>query len=201
MYIVGGTASDDFPTTPEAYEPTTAGAHDRTHNGGPPENYWDTYAGRLSADGSNLIYGAYLGGSDVEWAVDTHTLALDPQGNAYLNVWTKSSDFPTTPKAFDRSLGGRGDIAIAKFIPPNPALRINWISVWNETVNLVITNLTTSVLYIVQRTDRLAAGTTSGDWWGAPPSWSGALPVRRGELKLTCPPLSKVSPNSEELSA
>ena len=119
VYLFFNTQSTDIPTT--------AGAHDRSHNGGPPGSYWDTYAARLSPDGSNLIYGTYLGGSDVEWAVDTHTLAVDPQGNAYLNVWTGSTDFPTTPKAFDSSLGGSGDIAIAKLSPTGALLSSTYL--------------------------------------------------------------------------
>ena len=115
VYIFLNTQSTDIPTT--------AGAHDRTHNGGP----WDTYAARLSADGSALLYGTYLGGSQNEWAVDTHTLAVDPQGNAYLDVWTGSSDFPTTPGVFDRSFGGNGDIAIAKLSPTGALLMSTFI--------------------------------------------------------------------------
>lgn len=92
--------------------PTTDGAHDRTQNGGE-----DTFLARLSADGSSLLYGTYLGGTGTEWAVNTHNLALDPASNAYVSVVTASADFPTTPGAFKRSLSGTNDIAIVKFSP------------------------------------------------------------------------------------
>ena len=81
--------------------PTTAGAFDRTFNGG-----WDFYLAKLTADGK-LAYGTYLGGSGDEH-IETHELAVDAQGNAYIGSGTTSPDFPTTPGAFQRTYGGSG---------------------------------------------------------------------------------------------
>ena len=46
-----------LPYTLSADAPTTAGAHDRTYNGGA-----DYYLAKLSPDGRQLLYGTYLGG-------------------------------------------------------------------------------------------------------------------------------------------
>ena len=53
-YVTGMTESTDFPTTP--------GAFDTTFNGGTPYPS-DAFAAKLSATGSALVYGTYLGGS------------------------------------------------------------------------------------------------------------------------------------------
>ena len=101
VYIAGQTKSVDFPTT--------AGAYDNTYNGGV-----DFYIAKLTPDGSNLVWGTYLGDSGDNW-LNTHNLAIDGQGNAYVSV-TSNSGFPTTAGAFQTVYGGgNSDIAISKF--------------------------------------------------------------------------------------
>ncbi|MBI3950387.1 MAG: SBBP repeat-containing protein [Acidobacteria bacterium] len=94
-YVLGFTNSSNLPTT--------LGAYDRTYNGG-----GDFYLAKLLPDGSNLVYGTYLGGSQVEFS-ETHGFALDAQGDGYVAATTKSPDFPTSPGAFQRIYGGSGD--------------------------------------------------------------------------------------------
>jgi hypothetical protein len=48
-----------------------------------------------------------LGGSGNEFT-ETHGLALDSAGNAYVGATTLSADFPTTAGAFQRTYGGAG---------------------------------------------------------------------------------------------
>jgi hypothetical protein len=93
-YILTGTNSTDLPTT--------AGAYDRTFNG-----VWDLYLAKFSPNGSSLVFSTYLGGSQNEFT-ETHGLALDSQGNAYVAITTTSPDFPTTSGAFQRTYGGAG---------------------------------------------------------------------------------------------
>jgi len=102
--------------------PTTARASGRKHKGNA-----DGYIARLNPNGSELIYGTYLGGANTEWLINTHNLAIDPQGNAYLALVTASPDFPTTPGACDRTLDGRNDIAIVKLSPAGELLRSTFI--------------------------------------------------------------------------
>jgi Beta-propeller repeat len=94
-YIGGTTQSPDFPTT--------AGAFDRT---GATQNFAEAFVTKLNPAGTALVYSTFVGGSDMEFA---HGLAIDASGNAYVTGQTKSSNYPTTGGAFDRSLN----------IPPN----------------------------------------------------------------------------------
>ena len=90
-YIVGTTQSPDFTTT--------VGAFDRTGAAG---NFSDVFVAKLNATGTSLIYATFIGGSGLEWG---RAIAIDSAGNAYIAGQTKSSNFPTTKNAFDRSLG------------------------------------------------------------------------------------------------
>jgi hypothetical protein len=103
-YVTGGTVSEDFPTTPDAF--------DRAYGGGscwpPPFTSFctDAFVLRLSADGSNLVFGSYLGGSG-DGSFDLgEGIAVDGVGRPYLTGYASSGDFPTTPGAFDTSFNG-----------------------------------------------------------------------------------------------
>lgn len=94
--VTGSTFSDDFPTTP--------GAYDRTFNGGGTYGT-DVFAARLSPNGSTLRYGTYLGGADDD---EAYGLAVGPDGVATVVGGTLGSGFPTTPGAYDTSYNGGG---------------------------------------------------------------------------------------------
>ncbi len=90
-YVTGYTGSTDFPTTPGAFQ-TKCSA-----------NCYDVFVSRLNATGSALLYSTYLGGSGAD---EGHGIALDSSGNAYVTGVTGSSDFPTTPGAFQITYRG-----------------------------------------------------------------------------------------------
>ena len=98
--------------------PTTEGALSQEHLGG-----GDGYVAMLKDDGSALVYGTYVGGKGEDWAVSTHNLALDTEGNAYVAMGTGSPDFPVTPGAYSRRLAGLNDIAIVKLSPAGAMMR------------------------------------------------------------------------------
>ena len=79
------------------------GAFRRT---GSANNSADAFVAKLNASGSALVYSTFIGGSDMEFG---RRIAIDAAGNAYLTGQTKSSNFPVTANAFDRTLN----------IPPN----------------------------------------------------------------------------------
>lgn len=98
----GGTFSENFPTTP--------GAFDRDFN---PDFSVDAFITRLNVDGRLLEYGTFLGG---DWSDDyISALALDSSGRIYVTGSTWSIDFPTTPNAFDRSLNDGSDAFVTRF--------------------------------------------------------------------------------------
>jgi hypothetical protein len=84
------TNSSDFPTTP--------GAYDRSFNGD-----YDVFVAKLTADGSSLLYSTFLGGKALESAAG---IAVDAAGAAFVTGDTYSSDFPTTPGAYDTNFSG-----------------------------------------------------------------------------------------------
>jgi len=97
--LTGNTYSTDFPTSP--------GAYDTSYHA-----YQDVFVAKLSASGSDLLWGTYLGGEGMECG---YAIALDPAGNPVLTGFTDSADFPTTPGAFDTSMfGWDDDIFVAK---------------------------------------------------------------------------------------
>lgn len=89
-YVVGSSSSDAFPTTPDAFQPATASP-------GPSES--DAFVVRVAADGSELDYSTYLGGTraDSGHGIDVH------DGSAIVSGFTESSDFPTTGGSFQSS--------------------------------------------------------------------------------------------------
>ena len=97
-YVAGETSSTDFPTT--------AGAFRRTNSGGD-----DAYVAKLNPTGSALVYSTYIGGALEEFP--TH-IALDAANNAIVFGNTSSSDFPTTPGAFDTTPNGGFDAFVLK---------------------------------------------------------------------------------------
>jgi hypothetical protein len=98
--VAGETSSTDFPTTANAIYPD--------HIGGQ-----DVFGAWLSPDGSWLVYAGYLGGSSNDYA-DPSPLAYDGAGNSYVAGSTFSSDFPTTPGAYQTTPGGGGDAYVTK---------------------------------------------------------------------------------------
>jgi hypothetical protein len=62
----------------------------------------DLVLSKISADGSELLYSTYIGGTETE---DAYGIALDRMGNAYVTGRTQSTDFPTL-NAFQPNHGG-----------------------------------------------------------------------------------------------
>jgi Ca2+-binding RTX toxin-like protein len=112
-YVTGDTRSGDFPTVP--------GSFDRTFNGG----FSDAFVTKLGSVGSALSYSTFLGGGDLD---SGRGIAVNRGGRAYVTGETYSSNFPTTPGAFDRTHGGFFSDAfvtkVATAAPPGPGCTI-----------------------------------------------------------------------------
>jgi hypothetical protein len=102
VYVTGNTWSSNFPTE-NPYQSAIAG----------PCN---AYIARLSANGNNLLFSTYLGGSGCTMAYPEtgQGIAVDAQGNAYAAGVTSSSDFPIL-NAVQPQLEGSTDAFVAKF--------------------------------------------------------------------------------------
>jgi uncharacterized protein (TIGR03437 family) len=81
-----------------------------------PNNVFVT---KWSADGSQVLYSTYLGGSARDSA---SAIAVDANGSAYVTGVTSSSDFPTTPDAFQTKLTTSRDVFVAKLSPDGSQL-------------------------------------------------------------------------------
>jgi hypothetical protein len=101
-YVTGFTYSTNFPTTSGAFQPT--------YSGGGGDAFVAKFNPALSGAAS-LVYSTYLGGSGldgyqvptggaVEMAQINGAIAVDSAGDAYVTGSTSSSNFPTTPGAF-----------------------------------------------------------------------------------------------------
>ena len=104
-YVTGTASSYNFPTT--------AGAFDRTGDGG------DAFVAKLNARGSSLVYSTYLGGNGSEHGTG---IAIDTAGNAYVTGYTNSSDALATAGAFDTTYNGNWDVFVAKLSPAGSSL-------------------------------------------------------------------------------
>ncbi|NNK81473.1 MAG: hypothetical protein HKO93_08230 [Flavobacteriales bacterium] len=99
-------SASGFPTTPNAFQSSTAGSG-------------DGMVGRLSADGSSLLYGSYIGGSQT--LDEAYSIYLDESDYIHLLGRTQSVDFITTPDAFDLSHNGNFDLYYS-VVHPNGSL-------------------------------------------------------------------------------
>ena len=90
-YVAGGTQSSNFPTTADAYNTNLGGTS-------------DAFITKLNANGTALVYSTYLGSTGNNYA---RAIALDSSGNAHI-TGVAAATFPTTPGAFQTTLGGGG---------------------------------------------------------------------------------------------
>ncbi len=107
-YLTGYTQSTDFPTTAAAFQSDRAGGY-------------DAYILRLNSAGDKLIYGSYLGGTRSDYG---YSIATDANSTAYIAGRTYSSNFPTTPGAYDTTLSSN-DGFLTKLDPRLPRLTLN----------------------------------------------------------------------------
>jgi hypothetical protein len=101
IYVVGGTSSPDFPTTPGAFQRTRKGENDAA-------------LVKLKPDGSGLVFGTLLGGNGPEVIMGVR---VDASGNIHLAGHTESTDFPLAAGAVQAQYGGKSDCWLACFSP------------------------------------------------------------------------------------
>jgi hypothetical protein len=101
IYVVGATASADFPTNGTT-RPFAGGPH-------------DAFVLKLTTGSTNLIYSTYLGGTGDDYGFG---VAVDSAGSAVVVGLTTSADFPWTTNALQTNFaGGPYDVFITKLSP------------------------------------------------------------------------------------
>ena len=109
VYVVGDAESEDFPVTPGVFQTTNS-------TGG------KAFAAKfdLAQSGTqSLLYSTFLGGTNGPDGENGNGVAIDANGDAFVVGDTSSSDFPTTPDAFQSSLKSSGWNAFLTEIKPD----------------------------------------------------------------------------------
>ena len=110
VYVTGGTFSTNFPVQ-QALRATNAGGQ-------------DAFVTKISADGRNLVYSTYLGGSGGTATANEAGMAIgvDLGGNAYVAGVTPSLNFPVANALRSAPGGGGMDAFVAKLNPSGTSL-------------------------------------------------------------------------------
>jgi hypothetical protein len=111
IVVVGTTESTDFPTV----DPLQAQLNS------PPYQYADLFITRISADGSQILYSTYLGGSQDERVA---AVALDGQDRIHVATNVGNDDFPLVNEIAAFS-GGSQDVVVARLSADGSALEFS----------------------------------------------------------------------------
>ncbi len=108
--VTGNTWSANFPTTSGVVQPTCASC-----SVGQP----DAFVAGLNAPGSGLVYSTFLGGNSEDVGMG---IAVNPDGEVHVTGYSLSSNFPTTPGAFQPTSGGGYDAFVTRLNASGSAL-------------------------------------------------------------------------------
>lgn len=103
IYIAAQTPSENAPTTPDAY--------DTSFNGGDKNYGGDILITKLNPTGDKILFSTFLGGSGHELYP---SICLDKDNNILVFGVTKSSDFPLSTDAIDKSFDGNSELFLSK---------------------------------------------------------------------------------------
>jgi len=99
-FVTGYADSNDFPVTMDAYETTPSATSN--YNG---------FVTELNETGSHLIYSTFL-----NEVVSPTGIAVDSSGHAYVTGWTRTTDLPVSPEAYQKTNHARGQATINAFV-------------------------------------------------------------------------------------
>jgi len=110
-FIISGlTRSEDFPTSPNAFQTEYAGAG-------------DVFLAKVSSDGSELQWSTFIGGSSEE---NGRGVGVDSSDNVMVTGAVTSSDMPVY-NAFQPEYGGSCDTLIGKFSPDGEVQTVSFL--------------------------------------------------------------------------
>jgi hypothetical protein len=113
-YTSGFTFSSDYPTTTGAFQ---------TANKSADYGNWNAFVTKLNPTGTKLVYSTYLGGSGengstVNGLYALSAVAVDKSGNAYIEGFAQSTDYPVTTTAYqtrnNAAANGGANIVLTK---------------------------------------------------------------------------------------
>lgn len=107
-FITGRTKSSNFPTTPGVVQ-------------GAATSFDEAFVVKLNPTGSSLVYSTFVGGTGFD---EANGIAVDAVGNAFLTGVTTSSDFPTTPGAFQTTFGSPPQHVFVTKLSPTGAVMV-----------------------------------------------------------------------------
>ena len=179
LIIMGTTGSADFPAT--------AGAYDISYNGGPytlVDGYIsfdgaDIFVAKLSADGGTMVGCTYIGGTGLDgmnMASGYSTfynygdfargeVMIDASNNVYVASCANSSNFPTTPGAFQTSLSGDQEGVVFKLNPSLSTL------LWSSFIGGSNEDGAYSIKLNAANEPIIAGGTASNDFPATAGTW------------------------------
>ncbi len=131
LFVLGTTASNNFPVTPSAYDTSYNGGTDAGIFYGIGVHYstgCDMFITRFNSAGTALLGSTYLGGSQndgltyPEYAGLNYNYAdevrgeinIDKNDNVYIASCTRSADFPVTAGAYQTTFAGGTDAVVVK---------------------------------------------------------------------------------------
>jgi gliding motility-associated-like protein len=131
LFVLGSTASDNFPVTAGAFQTTFHGGQDMGVFQGIGVHYLtgsDIFITHFNIDGTALLGSTYVGGSgndgltypeyvglNYNYADDVRgEIAIDGNGNVYVASTSRSADFPVTPGAYQTVKADSSDAVVFK---------------------------------------------------------------------------------------
>jgi hypothetical protein len=126
VYVVGLASSTDFPVTAGVFQPQNNGTANKASN---------AFITKLDPTLSTLLYSTYLGGNSTATPLPNSgtcfqcdkgdgasSIVVDSSGNAYVAGGTYSTNFPTTPGAFQTANSGKISAFVTKINPSASSL-------------------------------------------------------------------------------
>jgi uncharacterized protein (TIGR03437 family) len=190
-YIAGTTASPDFPTTGNAFQPKLPAAACQRGNASSPVYGLGQYgfAGKLSADGSALLYSTFLTGA---CGSTGQGIAVNAAGEATVVGGTLSPDFPVSSGAYQSTFPG----GIAATLTNPATFDMGFVTRLSAAGDKAIASSLIGGGYATQANalslDSSGNAYITGSTWGITP---GATPgVYQNKVNTGCPPVVNIGP-------
>ncbi len=198
-YITGTTASPDFPTTANVFQPTSPAAPCQRPGASPflptPNLGAHAFVSKLSADGNTLLYSTFLTGS---CGSSGQGIAVDAADEAVVVGGTTSADFPVSAGAYQSTFPGG---AAASLAYPS-TLDMGFVTKLSAAGDKAIASSLIGGGYATQANalglDSSGNAYITGSTWGITP---GSTPgVYQNKVNAGCPPVINIGPGNNQPS-